>query len=171
MRIVVTLAVFVLALAALPSVQASSSADTALGARAIHIYDAHTTATTFVAKSSVDAPSADGPVRIADRIQRSSGQADEILGDEEAAALDAGEEGLDGSFSTFARDADGNVTKYTTYGPSSPEDPEPYRPTLRYDATGRSHFNKATGEYVDTPHVHDPGTPGGVRSPLPIEIP
>jgi RHS repeat-associated protein len=92
-------------------------------------------------------------------------------GDEEAAALDTGEEGLDGSFSTFTRDADGNVTKYTTYGPSSPEDPEPYRPTLRYDETGRSHFNKATGEYVDTPHVHDPGTLGGVRSPLPIEIP
>jgi hypothetical protein len=94
-----------------------------------------------------------------------------FVGDEDAAALDAGEAGLDGSFSTFARDADGNVTKYTTYGPSSPEDPEPYRPTLRYDETGRSHFNEATGEYVDTPHVHDPGTPGGVCSPLPIEIP
>jgi hypothetical protein len=81
------------------------------------------------------------------------------------------EDGLDGSFTTFARDADGNITSYTTYGRADPRDPADYRPTLRYDSTGRAHYNKATGEYVETPHVHDPKTPGGVRPPHPKEIP
>lgn len=82
-----------------------------------------------------------------------------------------GAEGLNGSFSTFTRDESGAVNKYTTYGPADPRDPEDFRPTSRYDGTGKGHFNKVTGERVATPHVHDPNTPGGVRPPNPEEIP
>jgi len=32
-------------------------------------------------------------------------------------------------------------------------------------------YNKATGTDVDTPHVHDPEAPGGVRPPYDWEIP
>lgn len=137
-RAVVTLAVLVLVLAAPSFVRAASSADTAFGVGAIHVYDAHVMATTSVVKSSARVPRVNGPVRVADQPQRSSRQANEILGDEDAAALDAGEDGLDGSFSTFTRDTEGNITKYTTYGPSTPEDPEPFRPTLRYDQAGEA---------------------------------
>jgi RHS repeat-associated protein len=93
-----------------------------------------------------------------------------VPGDEEAAAADVAD-GLDGSFSTFTRDESGVVNKYTTYGPADPRDPEEFRPTIRYDANGRSHFNKVTGKYVDTPHIHDPTAPGGVRGPTADESP
>jgi RHS repeat-associated protein len=85
--------------------------------------------------------------------------------------LEIADAGLDGSFSMFTRDESGAVSKYTTYGPADPRDPEEFRPTLRYDSTGKGHFNKVTGERVATPHIHDPTTPGGVRPPSPEEIP
>ncbi len=76
-----------------------------------------------------------------------------------------------GALRTFTRDESGAVNKYTTYGPADPRDPEDFRPTSRYDGTGKGHFNKVTGERVATPHVHDPNTPGGVRPPNQEEIP
>ncbi|HEX7297382.1 MAG TPA: RHS repeat-associated core domain-containing protein [Solirubrobacteraceae bacterium] len=79
--------------------------------------------------------------------------------------------GLDGAFTTFERDASGRVKKYTTYARSDPRDPVPFRPVKRFDRDGKPHFNKVTGEYVPTPHVHDPTAPGGVRPPRPDEIP
>jgi RHS repeat-associated protein len=85
--------------------------------------------------------------------------------------LEIADAGLDGSFSTFDRDESGAVSRYTTYGPADPRDPEEFRPTLRYDAAGKAHFNKTTGEYVDTPHMHDPSVAGGVREPTPEETP
>ncbi|GAC42094.1 periplasmic component [Paenibacillus popilliae ATCC 14706] len=36
---------------------------------------------------------------------------------------------------------------------------------------GRGHFNKQTKQWVNSPHVHDPKTLGGVRNPYPWEIP
>lgn len=33
------------------------------------------------------------------------------------------------------------------------------------------HYNKILKEYVDTPHVHDPSTSGGIRHPEHWEIP
>jgi hypothetical protein len=88
------------------------------------------------------------------------------------AAVDArlAAEGAEG-FSTFVRDEAGRVKKYTTYGRSDPRDPVPFRPVKRFDRDGKPHFNKVTGEYVPTPHVHDPTAPGGVRPPRPDEIP
>ena len=47
----------------------------------------------------------------------------------------------------------------------------PWQMEKSYDAVGRSHFNKKTQQYVDTPHVHDPRAPGGVRVPNLEEIP
>jgi hypothetical protein len=54
---------------------------------------------------------------------------------------------------------------------SDTRDPVPFRPVKRFDRDRKPHFNKVTGEYVPTPHMHDPTTAGGVRPPRPDEIP
>ena len=54
---------------------------------------------------------------------------------------------------------------------TNPRDPKPWQSVKRYDATGKTHYNKKTGESVDAPHVHDPETVGGVRKPKSVEIP
>jgi hypothetical protein len=41
----------------------------------------------------------------------------------------------------------------------------------RVDLQGGSHYNKATGQDVPTPHTHGPNIPGGVRPANPSEIP
>ena len=78
--------------------------------------------------------------------------------------------GLGGDFSTFQRGPGGQVDHYTTYT-ANPQNPSGYDVAKRFDRVGRAHFNKTTGEYVPTPHTHDPGSPGGVRPPNPDEIP
>ena len=78
---------------------------------------------------------------------------------------------LDGAFTTIVRDADGRVKNYTTHRRADPRDPEEFRPHLRFDRDGKAHYNKETGEYVSTPHVHDPDIPGGVRPARPDEMP
>ena len=66
----------------------------------------------------------------------------------------------------------GKVVKYQTFKPqTNPKNPNPWNRTKRFDASGKSHFNKETQQPVPTPHVHDPETPGGVRPPDPAEIP
>jgi len=69
----------------------------------------------------------------------------------------------------------GKVTKYETYQPqSNPRNPSQWEPVKRTDtqyADPHKHFNKATKTDVPTPHVHDPTTPGGVRSARPDELP
>lgn len=64
----------------------------------------------------------------------------------------------------------GEITHYTVY------DSNPYSPTglqegISYHGTGEGHYNKVTGQIVETPHVHDPNTKGGLRKPFPDEIP
>jgi RHS repeat-associated protein len=78
-----------------------------------------------------------------------------------------------GAHSTFRTDPQsGRVTHYETRRPqSNPQNPNLWETVKRYDATGKAHFNKATQQYVPTPHVHDPTAPGGVRLPTPDEIP
>jgi len=77
-----------------------------------------------------------------------------------------------GRHSVAKRDADGNVTGYETYGPpKNSGDSAKFRSEKRFDGEGDSHFNKKTGKKIDTPHVHDPNTPGGIREPTPKEIP
>jgi len=84
------------------------------------------------------------------------------------------EEIAEGAHTVFRREAGnaGRVSHYETRIPqTNPRNPNPWEVTKRFDATGDGHFNKATREMVETPHVHDPTTPGGVRVPSPDEIP
>ncbi|NTU32695.1 RHS repeat-associated core domain-containing protein [Brevibacillus sp. HB1.1] len=77
-----------------------------------------------------------------------------------------------GEHSTYKRDPQtGEILNWQRWFKSDPRNPNPYSPGERYDTTGAGHYNKKTGEYVDTPHVNDPNTPGGVRKPYPGEIP
>lgn len=61
--------------------------------------------------------------------------------------------------------------KFDSWDEEDPRNPNPFEPGVRYDGKGDSHYNKETREYVDTPHVHDPDVPGGVRPANPDEIP
>ena len=78
-----------------------------------------------------------------------------------------------GPHSVYKRDPDTcKTSNYETYKPqTNPKNPNPWEKTLRYDGKGKSHYNKATGEDIETPHVHDPAAPGGVRKPNSSEIP
>lgn len=51
-------------------------------------------------------------------------------------------------------------------------DPRKWESVKRYDGPGSDpHYNKVLEQYVETPHVHEPCSPGGVRPALPGEIP
>jgi len=77
-----------------------------------------------------------------------------------------------GPHSTFRVGPNGKATHYETWQPqTNPRNPAPWESVKRFDAEGDPHFNKATQEYVPTPHVHDPRAPGGVRPANPSEIP
>jgi len=66
----------------------------------------------------------------------------------------------------------GQVTHYATYtSQSNSNNPAPWELVKRYDGQGASHYNKVTSEFIDTPHVHDPHTTGGVRKARVDEIP
>lgn len=52
-----------------------------------------------------------------------------------------------------------------------PKDPHRWESEKRFDGSGDGHYNKATGQRIDTPHVHAPKTPGGVRAARPDEVP
>ncbi|WP_138107492.1 hypothetical protein [Candidatus Rhabdochlamydia sp. T3358] len=68
----------------------------------------------------------------------------------------------------------GQVIKYETFKPqTNPRDPAPYESVKRYDGPGSGgpHYNDFLDKYIDTPHVHDPACPGGIRPALPWEIP
>jgi hypothetical protein len=79
----------------------------------------------------------------------------------------------EGPHTTFRADPEiGRITHYETRQPQTdPRNPNQWETVKRYDGTGKAHFNKATQEYVPTPHVHEPNTPGGVRPATPQEIP
>jgi uncharacterized protein RhaS with RHS repeats len=79
----------------------------------------------------------------------------------------------EGPHTTFKLDPEtGDVNHYETWQPqSNPQNPNPWESVKRYDATGGAHYNKTTKQDILTPHVHDSSTPGGVRAPLPEEIP
>jgi len=78
---------------------------------------------------------------------------------------------LDGRHSNF-QVHNGKVIRYETKIPqSNPQNPNSWETQLRFDGTGRGHFNKTLQQYIQTPHVHDPLVPGGVRFPVPGELP
>ncbi len=80
-----------------------------------------------------------------------------------------------GAHSVFRRGSTGRVTHYETYRPqTNPYDPRPWESIKRYDGPGGvddKHYNKFLKKYIDTPHIHDPHTPGGVRFAEQWEIP
>jgi hypothetical protein len=56
------------------------------------------------------------------------------------------------------------VTHYETYQPqTNPFDPKPWESVVRYDGVGVGHTNKILRKKIETPHMHDPQYPGGVR--------
>lgn len=63
----------------------------------------------------------------------------------------------------------GMITNYKVYTPN-PKNPTGFDEILGYDAIGKSHKNKVTGEDL-MPHIHDRNYPGGVQKPNPDEIP
>ncbi len=64
------------------------------------------------------------------------------------------------------------VTHYETFRPqTNPFDPKPWESVVRFDGIGKGHTNKILQQLIETPHVHDPSYPGGVRAPYVWEIP
>ena len=63
----------------------------------------------------------------------------------------------------------GKITNYKVYDINS-QNPSGFDEILGYDGVGKPHVNKVTGEKL-LPHVHDKNCIGGVRRPLPGEIP
>ena len=77
-----------------------------------------------------------------------------------------------GAHSVFKTDLAGRVVKYETFRPhTNPRSPIAWESVLRFDLLGPPHFNKYLQKYLPTPHIHDRMAPGGVRLPLPSEIP
>lgn len=66
----------------------------------------------------------------------------------------------------------GEITHYETYKPqTNSQNPNPWESEKRYDGQGRGHTNKPLGKKIETPHIHDPNYPGGVRPPADWEVP
>lgn len=76
---------------------------------------------------------------------------------------------------TFGRNPHIGVTeKYQTFWPQKNlKNPNPWEKGIRYDGPyhPHEHFNKSIKKRIDTPHIHDTTTPGGVRPPFEWEIP
>ena len=76
-----------------------------------------------------------------------------------------------GAHTTFRKDpVTGKITNYQTWNPN-PRNPSGFDAGVRFDARGKPHYNTRIGENIDTPHVHDKSTPGGVRPAHPWEVP
>jgi hypothetical protein len=76
----------------------------------------------------------------------------------------------EGDHTTYKRNPDtGEITNYETWKPN-PKNPTGFDSVKRYDGIGRPHMNPLTGEEL-MPHVHDKAVPGGVRAPIPWEVP
>ncbi len=82
-------------------------------------------------------------------------------------------EEAEGPHTVYRRDqGTGKISHYQTWdAQTNPRNPHPYQPGVRYDGQGPGHFNRATGEQIETPHIHDEAAPGGVRRATPSEIP
>ena len=64
------------------------------------------------------------------------------------------------------------VTHYETYRPQTNfQNPNSWESVLRYNGIGKGHTNKIFEIKIETPHMHDPLCPGGVRPVNNWEIP
>jgi hypothetical protein len=78
----------------------------------------------------------------------------------------------EGAHTVFRRSPDGQVTSYVTYvAQTNPRNPFRWQLAKRFDGEGRAHYNKATGQLVPTPHIHERSAKGGVRRARRGEIP
>ena len=78
----------------------------------------------------------------------------------------------EGAHTVFRRGPDGRVRSYVTYiDQADPRDRSRWQVAKRFDGGGRAHYNKSTGQAVQTPHVHEPTALGGVRPARRREIP
>lgn len=75
-----------------------------------------------------------------------------------------------GAHSTFRRDAEGRVKHHAEWT-QNPQNPSGFDQSKRVDMVGDKHKNKATREWIQTPHVHDKTVPGGIRAARPDEVP
>lgn len=79
-----------------------------------------------------------------------------------------------GPHSTFKRDpTTGKVMGHAEWQPN-PRSPSGFDQAKRVDtqyANPHTHYNKATGQQVPTPHAHERSAPGGVRPARPDELP
>lgn len=75
-----------------------------------------------------------------------------------------------GPHSTWKIDVDGDARGYVEWKPN-PKNPWGFDEVKRVDLKGDSHYNKVLGEDIPTPHVHERGSPGGVRHARPDELP
>ena len=78
-----------------------------------------------------------------------------------------------GTHTVFRRDPLTNrVTHYETYRfQTNRLDPKPWESVKRFDGTGKGHTNKILREKIETPHMHDTTSPGGIRHAYDWEIP
>lgn len=75
-----------------------------------------------------------------------------------------------GNHTSFIENIKGQILKYATYIRNF-LNPTGFDEEKRVDLSGNSHFNKTTGEIIDTPHVHEKGVLGEVRKANKNEIP
>jgi hypothetical protein len=75
-----------------------------------------------------------------------------------------------GNHTTFMENLLGMITKYATWVVNA-MNPSGFDEQKRVDLDGDEHFNKATGKYIHSPHVHDRDTPGRIREASLDEIP
>ncbi|HEX2921873.1 MAG TPA: DUF6443 domain-containing protein [Bacteroidales bacterium] len=62
-----------------------------------------------------------------------------------------------GDHSSFKTDENGNITNTATYK-SNPQNPTGFDEVKRVDVKGKAHYDKSTGNKVETPHVHENGS-------------
>jgi hypothetical protein len=66
----------------------------------------------------------------------------------------------------------GKISHYETFAPqTNPRNPNPWESLKRYDGNGIGHTNKILQKKIETPHMHDPLCPGGIRPSSAWEIP
>lgn len=79
-----------------------------------------------------------------------------------------------GAHTVFRKDPKtDNMSKHETYIPqTNPRNPNAWESTKRFDGVGSDkHWNKVLKKDMYSPHVHEPGCPGGTRPAQAWEIP
>ncbi|MCB1177394.1 MAG: hypothetical protein KDK36_07435 [Leptospiraceae bacterium] len=76
----------------------------------------------------------------------------------------------EGDHTSFIENFFGKIIRYATYIKNI-FNPSGFDEIKRVDLIGQNHYNKATGDFVGTPHVHEKNIPGEIRKANEDEIP